>query len=86
MHRNRTADYVFTCIHCNEPFVVRGCDFNCRILRHGVIRGTMKSMNPHAPRSECERLVRDGLIYGCGKPMRICDVSGNYNVEICDYI
>lgn len=89
MPRDRGKDYVFTCLHCGDPFVVQGNDFNCRILRHGVVKATMEPMNPHAARAECERLVREGLIYGCGKPMRItrrCDMSGNYELEICDYI
>ena len=82
-------DHVFTCLHCGQPFVVRAAEFNCRILRHGVYRATMEPMNPHAPREECERLVATGAIYGCGKPLRIMnqkDASGNYVVEICEYI
>ena len=89
MPRDKGTDFVFTCLHCGDPFVVRGGEFNCRILRHGVMRSTMEPMNPHAPRPECERMVREGLIYGCGKPLRITrerDMSGNYIVEICDYI
>jgi hypothetical protein len=77
---------VFICLHCKDPFVISRRDFNCKILRHGVMKDTMKPMDPHAHRTECERLVREGLIYGCGKPMRIV-VSGNeYVLEICEYI
>jgi hypothetical protein len=46
-------------------------------------------MNPHASKEECERLVREGLIYGCGKPMLVVKKSpppDEYGVEGCDYI
>jgi hypothetical protein len=43
-------------------------------------------MNPHASKEECERLVREGLIYGCGKPMLIVRKTDEYGVEGCDYI
>jgi hypothetical protein len=76
-------DIVFVCLHCSEPFIIREQEFNCRILRHGVYRATMEPMNPHASREECERLVRDNLIYGCGKPLRITNTNA---LEICEYI
>ncbi|NDE17871.1 hypothetical protein EBZ80_23400 [bacterium] len=82
--------HVFNCVHCGAPFVIKEHDFNCRILRHGVMRADGRPINPHAPRAECERLVREGLIWGCGKPMRIVAGvgagGGGWQVEECDYI
>ena len=82
-------NYIFTCVHCNDPFIIYERDFNCKILRHGVMKATMQPMNPHASKEESESLVRERLIYGCGKPMRIVknkDISGYYIVENCEYI
>lgn len=79
-------DYVFRCRHCNEDFVVNRNDFNCMILRHGVYKENMNNMNPHAPQSECDQLFQDGLIFGCGKPLKIIEVDGTFDVIICDYI
>lgn len=39
-------------------------------------------INPHASKEECERLVREGLIYGCGGAFRF----DGKTVEKCDYI
>lgn len=88
-------DYIFICKHCEEPFVVALHDFNCRILRHGVYKCDMRHIPPHASKIECDALVRDGLIFGCGRPLQIIDkeiVGGTdtnsqpYDVVICDYI
>jgi hypothetical protein len=68
-------DYVFICKHCEEPFVVSHVDFNCRILRHGVYKRDMKHIPPHASKEDCDALVRDGLIYGCGRPLKIVETA-----------
>ena len=86
MPKHESEDVVFTCLHCGSPFVIRKSEFNCKILRHGVMKDTMKPMDPHAPKAECERLVREGLIYGCGKPMRIVVRGSECVLEICEYI
>ena len=84
-------DHVFICLHCQEPFVVSHVDFNCRILRHGVYKHNMQQIPPHASKEECDAFVRDGLIFGCGRPLQIVDKNvgegiPNYNVVICEYI
>jgi hypothetical protein len=43
-------------------------------------------MNPHASKEECDQLVKDQKIYGCGKPLRIVKKEDTYELEICDYI
>jgi hypothetical protein len=92
-------DYIFTCIHCQEIFVVAYKEFNCRILRHGVYKHNLQPINPHASKDECDALVRDGRIYGCGGPLQIVETkecasrdadadadAGVYEVIICDYV
>ena len=51
----------------------------------------MQPIPPHAPKEECDRLVAENQIVGCGKPFRVedlTDASGNrilIAIE-CDYI
>ncbi len=79
-------DIIFQCVHCQEFFVLAKKDFNCKILRHGVMKATGQPMDPHAPETECKRLVQEGLIYGCGKPMRVIVNGETITVEACDYL
>jgi hypothetical protein len=83
-------DYVFICIHCQETFVIAYKEFNCRILRHGVYKNNLQPINPHANKEECDALVRDGLVFGCAKPLQIIENTNgevnNYSVIACDYI
>ena len=57
-------------------------EINCTIFRHGTFKANNKQMDPHTPKAECDRLAREGLIYGCGKPFKF---DGNVLVQ-CDYI
>ena len=43
---------------------------------------TGQPIDPHTPKAECDRLFREGLIHGCGKPFKFDGV----NLTICDYI
>lgn len=85
-------DYTFTCLHCQEPFVISHKDFNCRILRHGVFKATLEPIPPHATKEECDALLQSGTIYGCAGPLQIVvdsageTKSNGYTVVICDYI
>ena len=72
------------CPHCNVLVVINRNDVNCRIFRHGTLKVTMQQINPHLPKVECDRLVSDGEIYGCGKPFRLTEDT-NQAVK-CDYI
>jgi hypothetical protein len=82
-------EYIFTCLHCQEPFVIRDADFNCRILRHGVFKHTLEPIPPHATKDECDEFVRSGTIYGCAGPLQIVQsttTANGYDIIICDYI
>jgi hypothetical protein len=87
MSNNKKEEHIFICLHCGEPFIIAKKDFNCKILRHGVMKDTLRPMDPHASKETCEEFVQKGLIYGCGKPMRILQKSSDeYVVEICEYV
>jgi hypothetical protein len=79
-------DYIFQCKHCSEFFIIKLTDFNCKILRHGAYKTTLQYINPHMAKNECDNLVNNNVIYGCGKPLRIIKINDVYEIEICDYI
>lgn len=79
-------DYVFKCLHCNDDFIINRNDFNCMILRHGSYINNMQPIHPHLNKFECDKLVDNSVIYGCGKPLRIININDTFTVEICDYI
>jgi hypothetical protein len=86
---NNDKEHIFICLHCGGKFVINENDFNCRILRHAVYKDTLKEINPHMSKEECESLIKKGQVYGCAKPLRILPCinnDGNYELEICDYI
>jgi len=60
-------------------------EFNCKIFRHGVFKNTYTQMNPHLPKKDCDKLVVDDLIIGCGKPFKLVIKNNEYTSEICDY-
>jgi len=81
-----TEYYIFTCLHCNEPFIIYSNELNCRILRHGAYRDTLKPIEPHASKSVCDELAKNYKIIGCGKPLQIVGDEPNLKIIVCDYI
>ena len=79
-------DIVLPCPHCDMMILLNENDINCAIYRHAVYRSTFLQIDPHTPLSDCDRLYRDGLIYGCGKPFIVLKINGIYSVSSCDYI
>jgi hypothetical protein len=80
-----TKEIIIFCPHCLEPTIIE--KLNCCIFRHGIIIKTGQQMNPHASKEECDNLIINNEIYGCGKPFRIVkSESSEYTTEICDYI
>jgi hypothetical protein len=78
------GDYVFNCPHCQMLVQVPRDGLNCQIFRHGVLKSNPDvQVPPHASQAECEQLVANGLIYGCGKPFIY---RGGDTAEICGYI
>lgn len=86
MMRPACKDVVLMCPHCDSPFeVISG---NCLVFRHGVYISNGRQISPHASQSVCEKLVADGLIYGCGKPVKAVydQAKKEWAAEKCDYI
>ena len=75
---------IITCPNCNEFIIIE--KLNCGIFRHGVIKSTGQIMDPHLNKLECEKLITNNLIYGCGKPFQIIINNGITELKICDYI
>ena len=76
------AQYYLPCPHCGGLVTVYEHEINCTIFRHGILKSTGKQINPHTPKAECDRLAREKLIFGCGKPFKF----DGHKLEICDYI
>ena len=85
--------YIFNCPQCDLYLEVEKSQVNCEIFRHGFFyiqtpRGIILTtqMNPHASKTECESLLHDNKIIGCGKPFRMVKEENEYSVVECDYI
>lgn len=74
--------YYFACPHCEMICQVPRELIQCKIFRHAVYKKNMKFVNPHASKDECERWLKDDIVYGCTKPFRFDGTT----VEKCDYI
>jgi len=75
------------CPHCDGMIIVQ--KINCGIFRHGYLKKTGKQIKPHLNKKECDRLIKNNLIYGCGLPFKIVKpVSDeeNYTTIPCDYL
>lgn len=72
------------CPHCD--MYVEVIALNCKIFRCGIYKSTMKQVDPHMRKEECDRISSEDLIYGCGKPFRVDIINGQYLSRVCDYI
>ncbi len=80
-----TQESVVTCPHCNSFVSIE--QLNCAIFRHGTFKSTDKQIPPHSSKVECDRLAKNGLIYGCGKPFKVLiDATGCWTAVVCDYV
>ena len=59
---------VYTCPQCKGLFVLES--LNCGIFRHGIHKESGQQIDPHTSKEECDRLVVQNLIWGCGRPFR----------------
>jgi len=82
IHDKQSDTFYFECPHCKMLCQVPRSEIRCTIFRHAVFKKDMKFVPPHASKKECQRWVKEDLIYGCAKPFKF---DGN-KVEICDYI
>lgn len=80
------------CPHCKNIIVIWKEEINCQIFRHGIYKKTLKQIDPHLDKKECDRLAAEGLIYGCGKPFKLVHKWNDFwqckrwEPESCDYI
>ena len=74
------------CPHCKQVIEVLKSQFNCKIFRHGGFKDTYTQIDPHLPKVQCDKLVAENKIYGCGKPFRLVIEGNKFKTEICDYI
>lgn len=78
---------IVECPHPDCKQTIEVVEMNCRIFRCGVFKHDFKQIDPHLPKEQCDKLVADGVIYGCGRPFQIVlDASGCNQVIICGYI
>ena len=68
------------CPHCGQMIEI--VEENCKIFRCGVYKNNYKQIDPHAPKIICDNLVRDNLIFGCGRPFMLVDKKA----ILCSYI
>ena len=54
------------CPHCSQ--LIEIVELNCCIFRCGIYQHNGEQIPPHLPKIECDRLVENRSIYGCGKP------------------
>jgi hypothetical protein len=81
---------IFNCPHCEHVVEVEKNGIKCGIFRHGYYflkNGDkiilLNQINPHESKENCDRLVSENKIVGCGKPFRI---NADFSVSICEYI
>ena len=79
-----TSLLLVTCPHCTQMIEI--VEVNCAIFRCGIEKATGQQISPHLQKEECDRLVIQELIYGCGKPFRIQMESDGYKAVICEYV
>lgn len=74
--------YYFSCPHCGIHIQVPKNQVNCQIFRCGVYKESMQQLPPHANRQLCDKVLEEGLIWGCGRPFKFDKVRATK----CDYI
>ena len=75
---------IIICPNCNNYIIIE--KINCGIFRHGIYKINGKQIKPHASKEICDELVKNNLIYGCGKPFQIIEINNAFEIKICDYI
>ena len=74
--------FYFNCPHCKMLCQVPRSEIRCTIFRHAVFKKGMKFVPPHASKTDCEKWLSDGTVFGCAKPFKF---DGKKVVK-CDYI
>ena len=76
---------IINCPNCDTYLCIT--ELNCCIFRCGIYKKTNEQINPHLSEEKCNILIKNDLIYGCGKPFQIIvQDDENWIVQKCDYI
>ena len=75
---------IIQCPHCHQWIEI--IELRCQIFRCGIYIENQKQINPHLSKNNCDDLVKNKRIYGCGKPFLIKNQQNGFIVEKCDYI
>jgi hypothetical protein len=75
---------IVQCPNCS--IYIEVLQLNCQIFRCGILKETMQQIPPHSSKDVCDKLKEDDLIFGCGKPFKVCIIDGKYHPEITEYI
>ena len=91
-----TRDIFTTCPHCGGMVHIPATQINCNVFRHAFFKSTGLQIDPHTPKLECDRLLHEDLIWGCGKPFRLeleleqnraqDQIEKTYHATKCEYI
>lgn len=76
----------FQCPHCNISIITKCIETKCCIYRCGILKSNGEQIPPHTNKIECDKLFREGKIYGCSRPFRFVYNQINNYVESCGYI
>ena len=84
---NNIDEYIIiTCPHCGGIIQILKREFNCKIFRHGAFKNNGQQIHPHLPKKQCDILIENNLIFGCGKPYKIVEKNEKWIAEKCDYV
>ena len=72
------------CPNCQQ--FVEILEINCAIFRHGIFKVSGQQIDPHTPKTQCDQYMKEGLIYGCGKPFKVIVRENILVAEVCEYI
>ncbi len=76
---------IITCPNCDSYLCIT--ELNCCIFRCGIYKKTNEQIDPNLSEEKCNILIKNDLIYGCGKPFQIIvQDDENWIVQKCDYI
>ena len=77
---------IINCPSCNATILIDKSEINCKIFRHGVMKESGKQIDPHLSKDNCDKLVKDNRIYGCGKPFKLEFNGFEWQAMHCEYI
>ena len=82
----KTKEIIVLCPNCEQSILILKKKIGCSIFRHGVYKKNNKPIDPHTKEEDCNKMINENLIYGCGKPFRLINDKNEYKAIICDYI